>query len=245
MKKLSLVLAAIVVVLGIGASYLFSGLNGYVKDIIETEGSAATHTKVTLDAVNISLKDASGDLSYLEIHNPAGFSNNVAIKFDVINLTLNKTALSEKGPIVISKLIVDQPTINYEVDAAGKNNIQALSRSADAHEDTVEKKQSSSGGPKVIIEKLEIREGLLTISHSMLDKKLQTKMPMIELRNIGLDQDGVNASELIEQILAVVATKAVKTSGIELMKELGPMQALKSGGLGELEGKFKDVLGGK
>lgn len=244
MKKLPLILAAVVVVVAGGAYYLYSGLDSYVKQLIESEGSAATHTKVTVNSVNISLKEAAGDLSYLEIYNPSGFSESTAIKLRSINVFLNKTALQEKGPLVINKIVVDDPIINYEVNAEGKNNIQSLSRTADEQEDK-DKKEKKTSALKIIIEKVEINEGELTIKHSMLDKELKTRMPMVELRNIGLDQEGVNGTELTDQLLRAISREAVHTASLELVKELGPMKALKSGGFGELQGRLKDVLSGK
>ena len=77
--RLLLILATVVVVVVGGFFLLTSGLNAAVKSGVETVGSQATETPVTLEEVDLSLFSGKGEIRGFTIDNPAARPRNIRI----------------------------------------------------------------------------------------------------------------------------------------------------------------------
>ena len=226
------VLVLLVVVIG-AVFYVVSSLDSIVAAAIETYGSQATQTPVSVSAVNIDLKSGQGSISELSVGNPAGFTAPHAFTLGGISTRLDLNSIAQ-NPIVIEEVRVQSPRVVYEINKAGKSNIAALqdtlAESGGSGEATAQ--TDSGGGPGLVIRTLVIDSGQIEARVAALpDKNLSAKLPRVELTNIGEDQGGATAGQVAEQITAA------------LLAQVGP--AVADLGLDQYLGKSLDQIKGK
>ncbi len=224
MKKI--VLGAVLILLitvGFGVYYLLSNLDGIVKSAIETYGSEATQTAVQVGGVQIVLQDGSGAISDLKVGNPQGYNARQAFSLGEIATQIDLKSLSE-DVIVIEHITVRAPEVFFEINAAGKNNLDELKQnlSAGASGASATSSSGKSGGaePKLIIRKLLFADGNIHASVVPLDKDYELKLPTIELKNLG-GKSGATPAQIADQVLNVLTERAlaeVKKKGIDQYK---------------------------
>jgi uncharacterized protein involved in outer membrane biogenesis len=227
----------IVVVIAAIVVFLFTGLGSAVKTAIESIGSEATKTTVTLNEADVSITSASGALRGLVVGNPSGFSGPHAVKLDEISVTLDPASVTGDA-IVLKEVVVNAPAVAYEILASG-NNIDAIRANVDAYANAQGGGGSSSGsggsGTKLIIENLYIRNGRVDVSSNLLQgRNLGTTLPEIHLTDIGKDKGGATPAEVAEQIVDALAQGvggAVASLDIE-----GQLKGLATGAGGLTEG---------
>lgn len=110
MKKF---LFLIVVVIAVGAGYLYLNSGAIVKNLIESQGSKATGVRVTIDAVELDILNGEATIRGLRIGNPEGFSDRAALAVDVISVGLDPNTV-RKDVMTITKIYVENPVLNYE-----------------------------------------------------------------------------------------------------------------------------------
>ena len=248
MKKVAIIGAGLVVVIVIGAVFLLSNLDSIIKAAVEEVGSEATQAKVSLNEVEIST-EGKGALRGFSIGNPAGFETESAFKLGEVSVSLDVGSVTE-DTVHIKEVLIVGPEVTYEWKSGG-SNLEVLKRnvekfagigggqSGSASGGSAE--SSSDGGKKLIIDRVVLRDGKVSVSANaafLKGKKLDASLPNIELKDIGKDKGGASAGDVIAQIMDAVtgaAGKAVSSLGIgELTKSLGSlgtgaMDAIKGG----------------
>lgn len=231
-KKLLGVLLLLVVLAGAGVLYLKNNLDGIVKDALENYGSAATQTDVTIDNVKISLASGEGRISGIAIGNPKSYIAAKALTVGDVTMALDRNSLAQNGPVIIKSLDIIKPHITYEVGADGNSNLQALQKNVTAgttSAGTTKHSEAKKDTPqrKVIIRDLYIRDGDVNVTHALLKGKvLETKLPLIHLKNIGKEGEGATGQEIAKQVIGSI-TKAATQSGTQaLTQEIGPLKAI-------------------
>ncbi len=227
----------VVVVVAAIVVFLFMGLGSAVKTAIESIGSEATKTTVTLNEADVSITSASGALRGLVVGNPSGFSGPHAVKLDEISVSLDPASVTGDA-IVLKEVVVNAPAVAYEILASG-NNIDAIRANVDAYANAQGGGGSSSGsggsGTKLIIENLYIRNGRVDVSSNLLQgRNLGATLPEIHLTDIGKDKGGATPAEVAEQIVDALAQGvggAVASLDIE-----GQLKGLATGAGGLSEG---------
>lgn len=224
MKKIALgAFLVLLVTIGFGVYYLLSNLDGIVKAAIENYGSQATQTAVRVESVQIVLKDGSGSIRGLTVGNPQGFVAKQAFSLGEISTQINLKSLSE-DVIVIEHIIVRAPEVFFELNKAGKNNLDELNRnlasSASESSASSSSDKSSKSEPKLIIRKLLFVDGNIHASVVPLNKDYELKLPKIELKNLG-GKNGATPTQIADQVLKVLTDRAldeVKKKGIDQYK---------------------------
>jgi len=260
-KKIALGVAVLVVVLAVGAHFLWSNLDRIVKAGVEKYGTAATQTEVQLDRVHLSPTSGAGTLSGLSVANPQGFSSAKAMALGSISVKLDTSSIAGSGPIVISQIVIDKPQVSYEVANNGSTNLQTLQRNTQTYASSMAGRggpagkdaQNNSGpGRKIVINDLVITNGDVTISQPALEKAatqgkpLNAPLPTIHLTNIGKVSGGATAAQVAQQVLGSIAMSASKVAVMSLAKEkiggaVGGVTGVSApGGIGD---KLKGVLG--
>ena len=120
MKFRNLILIAVsLLVIGVlgGAYYLFTNLDSIVKSAIESYGSEALATKVTVGGVSISLSNGQGTITNLRVAEPRGFGDGDAISFGEISVGIDAQSLVNQKPIVIDLVRVMDPSVEFEMNA--------------------------------------------------------------------------------------------------------------------------------
>jgi len=239
MKKVLIGLAAVLVVVVGGLVYVFSSLDSIVKDAIQTYGSQATKTTVSVDSVKITLQSGEGAISGLNVGNAKGFTDPNIFQLGLISTKIDTSTVT-KNPVVIDELIIRDPAVFYEINSAGVSNVDALKKNlglSDSKSAASEKKGGEE--TKVIIRKLVVEGGKAKVLIAALGGKEQTvTLPPILLTDIGKKSGGATAME-VAQLLSDSMLKNVKSSvaKIGVQQYLGKSaDAFKQEALGKIGG---------
>jgi hypothetical protein len=125
MKKLLIGLGVVVVLVAGGAFLLLSNLDGLVKTAIETYGSEAVGSQVSVDSVEIDLTGGTAAIYGFSVANPEGFSDRVMISFSEVSVAIDIGTLNSEI-ISIDSIVARQPSALYE-SANGTTNIDTVS----------------------------------------------------------------------------------------------------------------------
>ena len=214
MKKVFVSVAALIVVVIVAAAvWLYSSLDSLVLAAIEKYGPEMTQTAVKVGRVKISPTDGSGAIGGLRIGNPKGFKTDHALNAGSIDLGVDLGSLTG-DVIVIRKIAVLAPDINYETSDAGSNfdviqkNVQGyVTRTVGKSDPAAKDKQPAK---KLIVDALSIRDAKVSYAPALLQgKSITLSLPNIELRNIGRAKGGVTAGELASEIVGALKGQLV------------------------------------
>ena len=205
-KVLLAVLVAVVLVIGIALWQLLANLDTLVARVIEEQGSEATGTSVTVDAVSIDLPAGSGTISGLEVANPPEFSRRPAIAFEEIAVSLDPLAAAA-SPIVIREVIVSGATLLMEQTTDGNNLVTIRNALAEPSAGEAE-----AEGPGIVIERFVLEGASLVVDVPQLDESREASIGRVELADIGRAANGATAGAVARQILEPVLRAALESA---------------------------------
>jgi len=252
MKKIGKVLIALGVVgvlLAAAVFYLLSNLDRFVAGAIEKYGSEATGTPVKVSSVRIQLKEGKGSISNLSVGNPGGFSTPKALSLGNIAIALDTGSIT-RDPVVIDKIMVSAPRINYEINKSGSANINEIKKNVEAFTRKTAAAVGGKGaagkgagerGKKILIRSLVVEGGEVAVQVAALaGKPLSASLPRMELKNIG-GKGGSTPSEIAGQVLGPLLNQVALTAsragvGQYLGKDVGEVRKA-------LEEKAREKLG--
>jgi hypothetical protein len=249
---LSIILViVIVVVIAIGGIILF--LDSLVANGIRKFGTEATGTEVTLGSARISLTGGNVALNSLAIANPKGYQKPAAFGFGRFYVDVDLgTVTSDK--IVIETIKIDGIKIDFEPNLTGsnltdiKNNIMKYVKGSKkaAEQKPVEKKEEPTGETgekkpekKVVIRKLLITNGEVSISSKTLGQSVTVPLADIEMTDIGEDKDRT-ASETVMIIYGEIMNAVAKAASSTGLKDLN-LDGLTKGSLDTATKTVEDV----
>ncbi len=220
-------LSAIIVAIVIGAVLLLSNLDAVVKGIIETAGSEATGTTVTVDTVDISLQEGSAAIGGLRISNPAGYGAGQALEIGLAAISLNLEQTASEL-VVIESILIDGARLSYEQQGS-TSNLQAILNNLDSassgHTSSSAGQDESASGARIIIDDFRFLNAQASFVIPGLGQQKIVKIPDIEISGIGRKSAGVAAAEAARQILEPVIREAMQAaidgSVDDLMEDLG------------------------
>lgn len=243
--KALIVLGIVVVLLAAAVFYLLSNLDRIVAAAIERYGSDATGTPVTVSSVRISLKEGRGSLSGLSVGNPAGFSTPKALSLGDIAIAVD-TGTITGDPVVIDTITVSDPRVTYEINDAGRANINEMKKRVEAYRRTGpagkrEAGGSAGGGKRLLIRNLVIEGGEVAIVvPARAGGPLSARLPRTVLSNLG-GKGGSTPSAIAVQVLRPLldqAARAAARKGVEQYLGKSAGEAGKA-----LEEKAREKLG--
>jgi len=221
-RRLFVIVGALLVVIVATMIYVLASFDSIVKEAIENYGSQVTKTKVHVSDVNISLSTGEGSISGLTLGNPTGFSSQDIFRLGMISVKIDTDTVTE-NPIVIDKVVIQSPSVFYEINKAGASNVEVLrkniarSSGSPAHS-TSPAKKSSNEELKMIIRKLVIEGGKARVKIAALGGMEQSvNIPRLQLTNIGKKSNGATAAEIAQQVsktLVNSVTGAVSKLGV-------------------------------
>ena len=195
MNKIVIGIAAVLVLIIGAMTYVWSNLDGMVKDAIQTYGSAATQTEVRVAGVKLELEAGTASITGLTIANPAGFSDPNIFELGDITTTID-TATIRQNLIVIDRLIIRSPVVVYEINQAGVSNVDVLKKNLGSSTQA-DSNPSDNSEIKMIIRKLVIEGGKAKVRIAALGNAAQSvTLPRIQLTDIGKKSGGVTAAEV-------------------------------------------------
>jgi hypothetical protein len=249
MKVLKLVSGLIILMavsVVISLYWLSGNLNDLVKSMIEEVGSKTLQTTVTLEAVDIQLREGRARLTGLKIANPQEFTQPYVFTMDTVavDLTLEKllnqlvdiTAITVDG----ARIVAEQKGLSTNLQVLKKNLGAAAAKSPQAT-------PSDKSAPADVL----IKIGLLRFSNSSAqlvsdqwgDREINA--PNIELKNLG-GESGIAPEEMATAILKPLIKKlnrSLEDSLKELLEE--KLKETAKAKLKEKETELKQQLEGK
>lgn len=178
---------------------------------IEKYGPEMTQSTVKVGAVKLSPADGSGAITGLRIGNPKGFKTDHAFNAQAIELSIDPASLA--GDVVlIRRIAVLAPAINYETSDAGSNFDVIQKNVAHYVERTLGKGDPAAKdkppGKKLIVEALSIRDAKVSYAPALLQgKKIELPLPNIELRNLGKAKGGITSGELAGEVVGALKSQ--------------------------------------
>lgn len=233
------ILAGLLVAAALVVGFVVLNLDGIVQKVVEKYGSEATQTSVSLGAVKISLQTGEGTLGKLSVGNPDGFSGSKAFSFDSISVKVDPQSLAGAGPIIVKDVVIEKPSVNYEVTAGGENNLGIIQRNASAPASINAAEETAATPPrKVVIEKLTITNGTISITSPMLKEPMTASLPKIEMHNLGRNNNGgLSPAEVAHLLVTTLTGDAAKAATANIVKEVGKLKDAAVEGVGEKAGE--------
>ena len=206
MKKLLLGLVVLVVLLGGGVLLILSNLDALVKTAIESYGSAAVGTQVSVGSVEISLTEGAASIRYFSIANPEGFSDNPMLSFSELSVSLDLNNLNAEniGIVLISST---DPFVSYE-RANCTTNIDVMSQRLAGEGPQEPEDAGTESEIRLQIGEVSIRNIQANISDERLPTPARVSLGDIDLQNLS----GTPA-EITQQILTPVMGQLARNAG--------------------------------
>lgn len=219
-KRIAVLAVLLVVVVVIGA---YVAIDLIARNLVDSQGTAVLGVPTSVSSVSLGVFSSQSGFSNLTIANPEGFEKPNFIEIDQADFSAGLTTLMsndiEIALVHIKGLTIDLEQLNDKMNADEIiKNIAANTASPDDTDDPM----------KFNIKKLIIEDIRLTASGSIVNiagGKLDTKIPRLELNNLGTETDGDQLShQLISMMLGV------------LMKHIAdnPIQGLRAAAVGSL-----------
>jgi len=258
MKKALIGVAALLLVVVVGLVFVWSNLDSIVKEAIQTYGSEATKTTVSVADVKLDLAEGKATISGLKVGNPAGFTDPYIFELGMISTNIDTSTINQ-NPIVIDEIIIKAPAVVYEINSEGVSNVDVLKKSLASGSGSSGKSSSTSSAYssddskageelKMVIRKLIVEGTSARVRIAALGGMEQTvKLPRIVMTDVGKKSGGASATE-VAQALSSKLIGNVKGSVAKLGvgKYLGKSADMFKGGLdkvGEVGGGAAEKAG--
>ena len=247
MKKfISGLILVLIVVIASAVYYVLTNLDALVKQAIETHGSEATQTAVTVDSVGIDLVNGAGAISGLSIDNPEGFAEGHIFSLGEIRVGIDLESLQQE-PYIINEITVLAPQVFVEINEDNRTNLNELKKNlagssdsaAPATSQTTDK--SSAKQPRLIIRRITFADGKIQARAAALEnKEYHLKLPGLDMSNLGGSKGATPqqlASEIVKR-LTDQASKEVKKKIIDA--ELDKLKAKARAEIEEEKARLKE-----
>lgn len=220
-NKILVFIGGLFTLLVIGFVVLTFTIDGIVKSAIEETGTELFQTAVSVEDVDISLFNGSGEINGLTVQNPEGFSVGEAIQIDQTNLQIDLLSIFS-DTIVVENINIQNPVLFFEQKGLGVN-LRQLNQNMELVEDVE--------GPSLVINHLLVENGTVRVSSTIeRERTAEASIEEFELNNIG--QAGSNTmKQSIREIMDPLIERAIQ-------------EAVSRGLLEQLENRVKDLLGG-
>ncbi len=215
-RGIGIALAVGVVALAALAWWLFASLDAIVERAIEDAGTRALGVPVRVASVDVSLSEGRATVRGLAVANPEGFSSQPAFRFDELRVTLDPASLGSRAPLVLKEVSVAGPVVRYELDAAGRANVEVIRDEAERRGSTPEPAPpggaEASGPPlRLSIRHLAVAEGVVDADTTALGgEEKRVELPALEMRDVG-GRGGVPPAEIARRVALALTERIAST----------------------------------
>jgi hypothetical protein len=220
-KTISIVIALLLVAAGVVTFTLYKNLDRIAAEAIVGAGEELLDTRVSLDSVEVTLMEGKAVLSGLEIANPAGFSDGPAVNLGLIEVDIDLKSINDEV-LVIDKVLVRDPRVNFEMNQSGDSNIDALK----ANVESASPSAANDSDKLLIIDRLEFSGGGISATAALKPgQSLDFDFPSLTMNGIGrpggatADQVGAEISAVLMDRIISAATRAGVDRLLEKKKE--------------------------
>lgn len=244
-KALAGIGIVLLVVVIAGVIYMITHLDRVVQRVIQNAGTEAVGTPVTVDDVDISLREGRGTITGLRIANPPGFSEQPAFSFAEITVDL-------AGVRHVERIYAGEPGIRIEVGESG-TNLDALLRrmseprrgpknggpKSDGGESEYEERDEAPQEPVVLeIDLVEIEEARATLVTPDMEQPAE-----LVVEALRFEQLNGTPEQLAVQLTKQLVTQVAAAAAVEILKAQATRAVENAAGkIGEkLKGLLKEL----
>ncbi len=222
LRTIGIVLAVIVVIVVGGLLLLRGRLDSIVAGAIERYGSRLTGTEVTVERVDIALRQGRITIDGLRVANPEGFSDRDALDLDRLTVQIDPESLREQ-PYVLERIEIAGVGALYEVDAEGRRNLDVIRGNL---EQAGGGDEAGEAPPRLLVRHLSLAGGEVQVDAEAVGLGSRTvELPSFTMSDLGAP-DGAPADAIGKQVL----TRLVR-------------QAAEAAATGQLQKAIRDNLG--
>jgi hypothetical protein len=205
MKKFLVVTVLLLLVFGGGAYYVYSNLDYYVKQQIETAGTAALGTAVTVEGVAINVPAGTATIRGFSIANPPGYSAGSMMTFDELYVALDLNNISRER-IGISTITARSPHLLYELQ--GKvSNLDIVRGNLAGPGPAAPVSESDTSDIQLDIASIDIEAIGATLSSNLLTAPVEVPLGDVALRNLSGTPTQI-AEQIMEPLIAQLSANA-------------------------------------
>jgi hypothetical protein len=211
-RRWILAIAAAAVGTGVGL-YAYLSLDAIVERRIEKLGTAIAGADLTVEDVELSLREGSGRIVGLRLENPPGFSGEPALEIDEITFRVEPASIAER-PIVMDQVAIAAPRVNVIVDGSGQSNFGLI----DQHARSAPVEGLEVGTIPLVIGRLSLAPGSVNITApSFLPNVEAVPLEGLVLSDLGTREQPVTAADVAQRVeQALVHHVAVAVAKTEL-----------------------------
>lgn len=217
LRNVFIVIILILVIAILGANFY---LGPAVKAGIEKIGPQVTKVPITLEKASFRLLKGEVNLSNLVIGNPEGFNTPHLFKMGDLQVKLDVSSLT-KDTIVIEKILISGPEINYEKSLKTSNIGQLLKNlegekpaEAKPEEQKKDEPAAKEGGKKVVIKDFLLENAKLGVSVTVAGgHAILVPLPPIHLTNVGQEEGGASLTEVLSKVFGAIFGAITKAAG--------------------------------
>lgn len=199
-----LLLAGIVI-----AVLLVRNLDSLVADAIETHGSRAAGTAVSVDSVEIRLREGRGTIRGLTVANPEGFSQPHALTWDEVSIDIDPASIPAP-PYVLEEVRIEAPEVTLVVDERGRVNLRELQQRIQGRQEP-EAEPSSGEAPRLKIRSLTFERGKVAVHTAEVGgRDAGAELPPLHLQDLG-GAAGAAPATIGREVLAAYTEQVLQT----------------------------------
>ena len=208
-------LIGFVIIVAGGIWILSLKADSIVKSAIEDTGSQMTGTQVTVDQVSISPFSGEGTISGLRVANPEGYGTDHAIVIDDFYISLDLFSLFS-DEILIHEIRITSPSI-YVEQKLPENNLRTILHNIREYGET------HPSDVEMFVGHFLMQDGVVDLYTEVGgERSARVEMSEIELHDIGTDDTGQAAEQVITVIAEQVTRQALQAaaqSGAEQIRD--------------------------
>lgn len=207
-KVTGTVLAALVCVVAGSWWWLQGNLDGLIKKAIVQYGSEMTAAQVSVESVQVQVKEGRVILRKLQVGNPAGFKTSHAFKVDEVELAIDIASVT-KPVVTIEKILIKAPDVILE-KGSDMTNLDALQKNMAKHlgQETKQTNKDAEPGKKLIVGQLSMTDMRAQASAPFMNgDTVAISLPNIELRDLGKSKGGLPPGELGQEVVQALKQK--------------------------------------
>ena len=252
MKRRNKIITFFVLLL-VAVYFCMPSMESIIKKVVHQYGSQIIGTDVSIGGVDLALSDGMAMVKNIKIGNPKGYQSPYLFYLKELDVQIDISSLAS-DTIIIEKINITAPEINYETDGLKKSNVSDIlnniqkNTASDSQTEPEKENTAAGSSKKVIIKSLVVTDGKVAaiLGKGALKAPITVSLPTIKMSNIGQEKQGSSPVETITAVITKIlqtASQAVLSANLEGLQDAAQNVAgnLKEGAQ-NLQQQGKDAL---
>ena len=191
-------------------------LESYIDTQVELVGTKLTEVPVSVDEVNLQIARGAGEIRGLRVANPPGYTDEYAMTWDLVHLNIGIASSLAGEPLVLDRLVISYPVVNFERNERGGSNLRDIAESAERNQEPADQaaaEHDAADEPVRLAIKELLIEGVTLNVRGQDSNPRSVILPRIALADVGGEQGvtpgrlgviitGAMAGEMLKQVIA-------------------------------------------